>query len=381
MRIKRVVIRNLKALRHREDSFKLALGNGVNSAICLRGINGSGKTTYLTAIAGLWEQFRRWLSQGIRSRPPSEDLLPSSSFVGVQFDDLPGPAPSLWIQVGNIKLAVQTDEAVLHLGGTYPVRDGTRSMIRQIPPFFRIGQISDINNLPGETEMGGPGRELATFWEKRINSLRLAGLAETQPEPLPNMIYLGAENRYIEPLKADEDLSEPAAEDAFRWLARYQPSRDKRQHIENSITALRLVSPGRFDDIRKRVHAVLAGVELLDRSNARTMRPLLRVGNRSTTTLDGLSAGERAAFIALFTIARWMTPGGVVLIDEPELHQHLSLMRINLSVLQEYVVDKMGGQLIVASHAPEVWEHFRHTHLLVDLDVHQDEAPKAEEPK
>lgn len=99
------------------------------------------------------------------------------------------------------------------------------------------------------------------------------------------------------------------------------------------------------------------------------MRPLVRVANRAITTLDGLSAGERAAFIAIFTIARWMTPGGIVLIDEPELHQHLSLMRLNLSVLQEYVVNKMNGQLIVASHAPEVWEHFRHTNLLIDLDT------------
>ncbi len=80
------------------------------------------------------------------------------------------------------------------------------------------------------------------------------------------------------------------------------------------------------------------------------------------------SAGERAALISLFTVARWMAPGGVVLIDEPELHQHLSMMRANLAVLEQFVTVERKGQLIVASHAPEVWDHFRWPRLILDLD-------------
>lgn len=57
------------------------------------------------------------------------------------------------------------------------------------------------------------------------------------------------------------------------------------------------------------------------------------------------------------------------MIDEPELHQHISMMRTNLAVLERYVMQRMKGQLIVASHAPEVWDHFRVNRRMVDLDA------------
>jgi hypothetical protein len=109
---------------------------------------------------------------------------------------------------------------------------------------------------------------------------------------------------------------------------------------------------------------------LLNRAGAKTRRPLVELKSGAEVTFEHLSAGERAALIALFTVARWMTPGGVVLIDEPELHQHVSLMRSNLAVLEHFVIEKMNGQLIVASHAPEVWDHFRTTKKrIIDLDL------------
>jgi predicted ATPase len=64
-------------------------------------------------------------------------------------------------------------------------------------------------------------------------------------------------------------------------------------------------------------------------------------------------------------VLRWLSPGGIVLLDEPELHQHLSLMRGSLAVLHSLIAKEFNGQLLVASHAPEVWDHFkreRHDH-------------------
>lgn len=357
MRIKRVVIRNLKALQERDDRFDLPLDQGPSPAVCLRGVNGSGKTTYLEAIASLWRLFRSFSKPPTSLARPSLDLalfeLYSRGQVGILLSDLPGPISTLWLIYGPLEHGRVGYQGTVVAG--HPVHSPSGSKRTRI-------------NYHPDPELNVPWKDLSSYWEKRFDSLRLAALSESRPEPIPNMVYLGAENRYVEPLAAREDLSEPAMEESFRWLARYSPSHDKRHHIENSITALRLVSPSRFKEIRDRIHSVLSGVELLDQSDSQTMRPLIRVRNGALTTLDGLSAGERAAFIALFFIARWMSPGGIVLIDEPELHQHLSLMRINLAVLEEYVVRKMGGQLIVASHATEVWEHFRHTKLLIDLD-------------
>jgi predicted ATPase len=83
-------------------------------------------------------------------------------------------------------------------------------------------------------------------------------------------------------------------------------------------------------------------------------------------TVDKLSAGERSVMINLTMVLRWLGPGGIVLLDEPELHQHSSLMRGNIAVL-EAVVQDGGGQLIAASHADEVWQHFRARERIVDL--------------
>lgn len=382
MRIQRVVLRNHKALRSRDDSFDLPSGEAVSEAVCLRGVNGSGKTTYLLALVALWEQLRRYIKQGPEGRASAELRHSINSYIGVQLTGLPGPIPSLWVQYGEVSQASPPRGWVLHLGGTFMQRshevDGTRrlSRIGPVRPYLSPNPV--VMGPDAGPEPEDAGQEFRAFWGQQLNALQLAGLAEKQAQPLPNVLYLGAEDRYIAKLGREEDLSEPAAEDAFRWLARYQPTRDKRLHIENSITALRLVNPTRFAEIRERIHAVLPNVELLDRSDRDTLRPLVRVRNGAITTLDWLSAGERAAFIALFHVARWLTPGGVVLIDEPELHQHLSLMRINLSALHRFVVKKMGGQLIVASHAAEVWEHFRHSYRLIDLDDPSGPEPSAE---
>jgi predicted ATP-dependent endonuclease of OLD family len=62
-------------------------------------------------------------------------------------------------------------------------------------------------------------------------------------------------------------------------------------------------------------------------------------------------------------------PGGIVLLDEPELHQHLSLMRGNFAVTDVLVTSPpFDGQLFVVSHAPEVWDHFRRTEAFLDLE-------------
>jgi hypothetical protein len=42
-------------------------------------------------------------------------------------------------------------------------------------------------------------------------------------------------------------------------------------------------------------------------------------------------------------------------------------MRGSLAALEQLVVRERGGQLIVASHAPEVWAHFRGAGALVEL--------------
>ena len=78
---------------------------------------------------------------------------------------------------------------------------------------------------------------------------------------------------------------------------------------------------------------------------------------RTSHHIDDLSAGERQCLILMFMVSRWLMEGGIVLIDEPDLHLHVSLQRQFAHEL-ERVVDRKHGQLIVTSHSPTMWEEY-----------------------
>lgn len=345
MKIRRVVIRGLKALAARDDTFGLEPGNNLASSVCLRGLNGSGKTTYLEAISSIWGMFRRWTQTGT-TRNRLAGPFNSAALVAVQLTELPGPEESLWLVYGH--------EDVWE---TVPDRGDVA-----VAGVLASGGMRNRKSLRDRED------PLYRFWDDRATKLEQP-TGRDGIEPLPNMVFIGAEDRYIQRLPAHDNLFELSPEAAFRFLARYAPSEEKSGHIENSMAALLAVDPERFNQIADELQRVLPGLRLLNRAEPRTRRPLVQLKSGFEMTLENLSAGERAAIIALFTVARWMTVGGVVLIDEPELHQHISLMRSNLAVLEQYVVHQMKGQLIVASHAPEVWDHFRVNRLIVGLDL------------
>jgi predicted ATP-dependent endonuclease of OLD family len=68
----------------------------------------------------------------------------------------------------------------------------------------------------------------------------------------------------------------------------------------------------------------------------------------------------------LFTVQRWLQPGGVVLIDEPDLHLHPSLI-LQLLASIENIVAKKNGQLILTSHATDVWQRYDNLGMRIDL--------------
>ena len=133
------------------------------------------------------------------------------------------------------------------------------------------------------------------------------------------------------------------------------------------MRGLALARKAEWAQLRAQLAGLLPGLTLLDDFDAATQRPRFQLNNGQVLTLDALSAGEKALLITLVTVLRFSSLGGVVLLDEPELHQHLSLMRGSLAALEQLVVRERRGQLIVASHAPEVWAHFRGEGAMVEL--------------
>ena len=71
-------------------------------------------------------------------------------------------------------------------------------------------------------------------------------------------------------------------------------------------------------------------------------------------------------------VSRYMQPGGVLLIDEPDLFLHPSLVDRLLSRIEAIVMER-DGQIIIASHNPNIWRRYESVGLRVRLGEVADE--------
>lgn len=327
MRINRVIVRSLRALGDRDDHF--SMDQQPWAAACLRGLNGSGKTTYLEVLAQLWVWFRRCMKRRSWTEP-SSDLLNEATLVAAHFTGLPGPQADLWLAWGHPEalsaFITEYSPAGLFLSEGVPTWD----------------------------------IDLLAWWDGEYTKAEL-GKAE-----IPNIVWIEAENKWMPELR-DEELTRPGEAPPFAAVPRYLPQARGPSHLEGILLTLKVAEEERFKALQLWIAELLPGLALLSDFDTKTRRPLFRLNHSDTLlTADRLSAGERSVLINLTMVLRWLGPGGIVLLDEPELHQHLSLMAGSVAVLEE-AVTRTGGQLIVASHAPEVWNHFRGRGAIIEL--------------
>jgi predicted ATPase len=339
MRIERVIVRGLRALRARDDRLVDPRGQPF-PAVCLRGLNGAGKTTYLEALAELWQWFRRCAQQRSFAKPTGTPLLAEAQLVAALFTGLPGPKPRMWIAWGQ-------DDAMRDALAGHP----------DSPYLFR--------GEPGSRgEQASWDVGVLDWWEK---SFAIAETGNESPKITPNFVWIEADNKHVPELRSKELLT-PRPAPSFVAVARYLPGARGPSHLEGLLRTLFLARHERWEMLAKALSELRPGLTLLDRFDDATQRPLFRLSTGEILSLDRLSAGEHSLLINLAMILRWLGPGGIVLLDEPELHQHLSLMRGSLAVIDALIESKeFEGQLFVASHSPEVWDHFRRTDAILDL--------------
>lgn len=73
-----------------------------------------------------------------------------------------------------------------------------------------------------------------------------------------------------------------------------------------------------------------------------------------TFELDGMSSGEKGLVLTFLLIGRSLIDGGIMLIDEPELHLNPAVCKTLLSFLVDSYVTRKNLQAIVCSHSPEI---------------------------
>lgn len=299
-------------------------------AVCLRGVNGSGKTTYLEGIAQLFQWFRRCTKKRGWAKPTGTPLLAEAQLVAVRLIGLPVEPADGWLVFGQ-------GEALRAFLSSH---EDAFAAWTPSGPRWREGLLEQWDMLFSVGEMG-------------------------QAKP-PNIVWIEAEEKYVPALRG-ADLTDPKPTPPYQPVARYVAAARGMSHLEGILSTLKLVHPEKWAQLEAWVPKLFPGLSTAGFDES-TRRPLFQVkGSAHPLTVDMLSSGERSALINLAMVLRWRGHGGILMVDEPELHQHLSLTRGSLALLQE-LATQGGGQLLVASHSPEVWAHFRHPGSLIELD-------------
>ena len=157
-----------------------------------------------------------------------------------------------------------------------------------------------------------------------------------------------------------------------RWLTRYQVNEDWKGQLEPSLIALKTTQLHKFHEVLRNLNLFLQGKEIeadmLPGENRLSVKIKGQRGVRHS--IDDLSAGEHQVLILIYLISRWLQPGGIVLIDEPDLYLHPSLVSGLLANLERLVSERQG-QLIITSHSVDIWRRYEEQGLRIELQGDQ----------
>ncbi|CNK55740.1 ATP-binding protein [Yersinia aleksiciae] len=324
--------------------------------VLFTGPNGCGKSTVLRSVAMLWEAFGYWLDQ--------RKLLPANSEARKWLERWDGVAVVLE------DLSLLTDKKVGLFFGDLVWVEHLKS---------RYQDIAWIGETQSRTGTSRRIRKLELSyveydWFEKWAILHKRMVLTHDSINAPNVIYLDAEERrWVAPKRK---VSEPLPDFlSLRWMTRYQPTDDWQGQLESSLINLKTTQLHKFHEVVRTLNQFLSGKEIDPdiRPGEGRLRVKLKDIRGGFHYLDELSAGEHQVLIILYMLQRWLQPGGVVLIDEPDLHLHPSLVSPLLAAVENIVRDQKG-QLIVTSHATEVWERYENLGIRVDLGRLKDDA-------
>lgn len=322
----------------------------IEDRLLFTGPNGCGKSTILRAIAMLWVAAGYWLDQ--------RKVLPQKH------------EARIWLQRWNGIAIVFDGIQPFHesaVGLVFGTLDWVDALKSQHTEITWLGEAVARTGKPGQPKRAlyMPKEDWLDSWSENRKKLILS-----HDKVLgPNIIYLDAEERRWVPPK--RNLSEPSPDLlSQRWLTKYVVSDDWKGQLEASLITLKTTQLHQFHDVIRSLNNFLNGKEI--DANIKPGEGRLRVkikGRRGVShSIDELSAGEHQVLILIYLISRWMQPGGVVLIDEPDLYLHPSLIEPLLSTIEQLVSEK-EGQLLITSHAVDVWRRYENLGMRIQLKI------------
>ncbi len=349
MYIHRIILRDVHNFDDLDITFYDDVWQKPLNSVLITGLNGSGKTTLLRIMATLWYNFQWWLKLEkdggvayVSSRYKLHEIDVKNGLMAIELrefgddqNDYHIPS-SLWLFVAS------DDENMSQL----PIYDN--------PEVGYIGLKGRDNDFKIETSLD------KYLIENLITQLEALQVGVTGVFYLPNMMFFDTVDRTIlEP--PDQTQFERQPESLYRWFVSYSNRDRMSTHLETMLKNIKLRNPSNFEDMIKNINQFFQGQKQITDFDAQS-RLLVRVNKTHPTYhyIEALSSGEQQCLIMMVMVSRWLMPGGVVLIDEPDLHLHVSLQRHFIHELEK-IVHSRNGQLIVTSHSPEIWDEFSET--------------------
>jgi len=357
-------------------------GKKIYSSVLFSGPNGCGKTILLDSIAFLWEALAQWLSY--------RTLVPEDNNIKQRFTQWGGVAlliagvPDFVTETKKKRnvASKDLDEKVFLFWGDEKWIEDIRKENKDVRYWFGevkldnnkwrtyglpmdVGDISpEFKHAVGE-EIDDDYKIFFNNWESAYKKLVLSG----NDTGTPNMIYLDSEERKW--VKPGKNIGKLVPDDLTKgWLFRYTATEDWKDQLENTLVNLKITSSEKeFNEVIRILNTFFSdkGIVTKYRTGDRNrLRIQLKNGSEKFHYFDELSAGERQVLIVLFNVIRWMRPGGIVMIDEPNLFLHPSLVTRLLSTL-EGIVERRNGQLIVTSHNKDVWNRYENLGKRISL--------------
>lgn len=375
MKLRSLSIRNFRAL---EDVHI----DGVDSAraIVIAGPNAIGKTTVLEAIRALKvilaPTYQTETQEGLRDMGAMPQGLPSIEYGALakdiskpltvecefilddrDFELIRGSTPRLALQRLADRLGIGPDEAEVRMvpylssdEGQQALDGATQQVTREIEELERKRIISPSLEFSTTTK---------TARGKRLLDQHVWGLLGRQ-----NNGYLGLVNYF------PADRAMPSGEAAIQ-VGTQDFNQQIRSHIAMPATKynrLKNYLVTRYlsgDEERKEVEQDFKSVfsdllfdkDLNSISLTRSGRLSVLIREPKTGALfdiDRMSSGEKGLLLTVFLMKRTTARGGLILLDEPELHLNASVCQRLLKFLIQKVISPIDAQAIICTHSEEI---------------------------
>jgi energy-coupling factor transporter ATP-binding protein EcfA2 len=300
------------------------LPDPAHERLLLQEANGGGKSTILEAIATLWDPFGEWIDAGPGRRISASSRSVKHYFVdadlaAVELKGLFPDGPSLWLGMGKIQYWVD-------LKDEHPT-----------------AQFAGLVQSKGSWEVQLPSGDWTSF--------RQSSMLGTEPHA--NVVYIPAGRTTHGGAGRAPQIIDVTP---FGWLARYCRS----VHLASLLRTVAAKEPAKYDEALRVINAALGN----QRKNISELGPHGMVVKGETNfgqpyehLIGGLSSGEKQMLLLIGFITATLRPGGIVIVDDPDLHVHIGMVQQLLGSI-DAIAKERGGQLIVASHSEQVWDWF-----------------------